>query len=221
LRKLALLAKALLGLSILAFSAKADPIPLPPELKAFLMRPDQQQGFIALMGQQWRAVMPNCASPQVKNTNVFISSPPTFDQAGAPTSGAWHVVSQVEGCSEVRVINIFYLFTKDGEMKRIAALPGTTIADLALQRDSLVYAAMGMGKISPKDCKDTKFTNTRFVGFGAVNPQAAPGRNNRAWTEEWTVQCCNVTGVVTMHFTPDATGTNISSFLNETRQVDP
>jgi hypothetical protein len=221
LRKPALLAIALLGLSSFAISVTADPIPLPPELKAFLLRPDQQQSFIGLMTQQWRGIMPNCASTQVKSANVFINSPPTFDQTGAPTSGAWHAVGQVEGCGETRVINIFYLFTKDGEMKRIAALPGTTIADLALQRDSLVYAAMGMAKIAPRDCKDTKFVNTRFVGFGAENPQAAQGRNNRAWTEEWTVRSCGVTGIVTMHFTPDATGTNINSSLNETRQVNP
>jgi hypothetical protein len=217
--------KLALGLTALLVAAcrlaQAQSIPMPPELKAFLTRPDQQTDLFNLMGQQWHAIVPNCASPQVKSSGVLISGPPAFGHDGAPTSGAWHVVSQVEGCGETRIINVFYLFTKDGEMKKIAALPGTTAADLALQRDSLMYAGMGMAKIAPKDCKDTKFVNTRFLGFGAENPQAAQGREKRGWTEEWTVRSCGVTGIVTMHFTPDATGTNITSSSNETRQIDP
>lgn len=214
---------ALLFLAFLAacHSAEAQLIPLPPELKAFLMRPEQQQGFIGSMARQWHTIIPNCASPQVKSTNVFIDSSPTFDQAGVPTSGAWHVASQVEGCGEIRTITVFYFFAKDGEMKRITGLPGTTIADSTLQRDALPYAIMSMAGIAPKNCNSTLFTNTRFVGFEQTSPQATPGPIKRAWTEEWTVWSCGVTGIVAVHFTPDATGTGITSIMNETRRVNP
>jgi hypothetical protein len=185
------------------------------------MRPEQQQGFVGSMAHQWHFIIANCASPQVKSTNVFIDSPPTFDQAGVPTSGAWHVVSQVEGCGEARIMTVFYFFPKGGEMKRITGLPGTTIADLTLQRDALPYAIVGMAGLAPKDCKSTLFTNTRFVGFGQTIAQSIPGPIKRDWTEEWTVWSCGVTGIVTMRFTPDATGTGIRSVINETRSVNP
>jgi hypothetical protein len=107
-------------------------------------------------------------------------------------------------------------------MRRIALLPGTTIADARLQQDALIYAVMGMQNLMPSlDCKDIQYTNTSFVAFGEANPQVPPGRENRSWTEEWTMRACGVTGIVTMHFLPDATGTTISSGVGEARRVNP
>ena len=204
-----------------ALSAKADPIPMSPELKAFLDRPEQQQALASMMRQQWRMAGENCSSPKLQGLLVLVETAPTFDSNGEPTSGEWRVVSHIEGCGEKRVFNLEYLFTPDGQMKRIALLPGTTAANLKLQHDALTYAAMGMAKIAPKECKDMKCTDTKFIGFDDTNSPAPSGK--RPWTEEWTVRACGVTGIVTMHFTPDAnaTGVHILTELNKTRQVTP
>jgi hypothetical protein len=205
------------------FSAKADPIPMSPELKAFLMQPEEQKAFGSMVGAQWRALIENCPSPpQLKQTNVIISKEPAFDQNGTPTSGQWRIVGRLEGCDQTRLLNILYLFAEDGQMKRVAMLPGTSAADPLLQHDALMYANLGMANLMPsKDCKDIQYTDTKFIGFGEVSPQAMPGRDNRSWTEEWTVRTCGVTGIVTMNFIPDATGTTITSEPAKTRQLSP
>jgi hypothetical protein len=203
----------------LVLSAKADPIPMSPELKAFLMRPDQQQAVIGMMGQQWRTIFENCPSPKLQGMNVLITTPPKLDSSGTPVSGEWRMVGRVDGCGETRILNVEYLFTPDGQMKRLALLPGTTVANLRLQHDALIYAGAGMAKLTPKDCKDIKDIDTKFIAFDDTS--TANGVSGHPWKEEWTVRACGVTGIVTMHFAPDATGTNIHASLNETRPVNP
>lgn len=199
--------------------AAADPIPMSPELSAFMVRPEQQQAVVGLMGQQWRAAHADCPSPKLLGMNVVITAAPNFDAGGAPVSGQWRTVGRIEGCGATHIFNVEYLFGADGQMKRVALLPGSTLADMRLQRDALMYASMGMAKKAPKDCKDVQYLDTKFVRFTDENPSANAGR--RPWIEDWTVRACGVMGIVIMHFTPDATGTNIMSSLNETRDVTP
>jgi hypothetical protein len=103
------------------------------------------------MGQQWRLMFENCAPPKLKGMNVMVIAAPKFDYSGSPTSGEWRMVGRVKGCGETRILNVEYLFAPDGQMKTIALLLGTTIADLRLQRDALIYAATGMTRLAPKD----------------------------------------------------------------------
>jgi hypothetical protein len=208
-------------LLVAALPAKADPvIPLSPELKAFLLRPEQQQGVVNLMFAQWNALVGDCPSPSAKlvRSNVLTEKPPSFDASGTPTAGEWRVVGRIEGCGVARTFNILYAFTKDGAMKRLALLPGSTAANPVLQHDGLMYAAMGMANLAPKGCKDIKYTDTRFLGFDDGN---TADTRPRPWTEEWTVRACGVSGVVTMHFAPNATNnvTDIVTDLSKTRRV--
>jgi len=196
--------------------AQAQPISLSPELKAFLGRPEEQQAVVNMMARQWHQIVENCPSPTFqKGGMVSTAIPPTFDSSGTPISGRWRVVDRAEGCGESRTLSMEYYFATDGQMRRTGTLPGTTIADLSLQRDALRYATLGMVKLISSDCKDVMYTDTKFIGF----VDAAPVGGRRPWTEEWTVRACGVTGIVTMHFTPDATGTGIRTSPNETRQV--
>ena len=203
----------------LVLSAKADPIPISPELQAFLMRPEQKQAVTGMMGQQWRTIFENCTSAKLQGMNVLITTPPTFDSSGTPVSGEWRMLGRVEGCGETRILNVEYLFTQDGQMKRLALLPGTTSADLRLEHDALLFAAAGMAKLAPKDCKDIKYIDTKFIGFEDSGPTTGAAR--RPWKEEWTVRACGTTGIVTMHFAPDPTGTGIRAASNETRLANP
>lgn len=211
----------LTGLTGFGLAAQAQPIAMSPELKAFLTRPDQQQAYNSMMAEQWRLAVENCPSPAMRGLNVVISVAPKFDASGAPVSGQWRVVGQIEGCGKTRTMSILYVFNPDGRMARVGLLPGTTTADLRLQRDAMMYAGLGMVAIAPKDCKDVKVADTKFVAFDGAAPPAPADFGKRSWIEEWTVRSCGVSGVVTMHFVPDATGTNISAQLNKARKVEP
>jgi len=90
-------------------------------------------------------------------------------------------------------------------------LPGTSIADPILQRDAVPYAMTGMAAIAPKDCKESPAINTKFKSWDSGELPDAKGPGRRPWKEEWTVRLCGVSGVVPIHFVPDATGTTIRS----------
>jgi hypothetical protein len=208
-------ASLLLGLTP---SALADPIPLPPELKAFLERPDQKQAVNYYITRQWQAAVSGCATPKMTALNAIVESPPAYDSGGAPISGQWRLIGRVEGCGQNRLLNIEYLFGPDGKMRMIGMVPGTSTADLRLQRDAAMYASIGMAKLKPRDCKETNYSDTGFIKYEDATPNSNGGR---PWAEEWRVQTCDVTGIVTLHFTPGAAGTLIRVEVNETRQVNP
>ena len=190
-------------------TASAQPIPMPPELAKFMTTPDEERTVKATALREWNLIVPGCGSPRLQGANVVVHVLPKFDTAGKPVSGRWQVVTRLEGCGQSRTFNLFYGFGPDGQMVRTGSLPGTTVADLRLQRDGLTYAGMGMAKLAPSGCKDFKILDTAFEALGS-------GQQARPWTEKWTVRACGVDGIVRMHFRPDATGTSISVSLDET-----
>lgn len=210
-----------IALSAGVSAALAQGPPMSPELKAFLTRPEEQQQYGGMMSDIWRAVIENCPSPQIRGMNVLIDTPPSFNSAGMPVSGGWRVVGQFEGCGKSRTMNVYYLFGADGRMRRVGMLPGSSVADVRLQRDAVTHATMGMAKLAPKDCKDYRYTDTRFLRFEGATPPTPADIGKRGWIEEWTVRACGVTGIVTMNFRPDATGTGISVELDKTRRTEP
>ena len=205
-------------LAMLVPAAGAQSIPMPPELKAYVMRPDQQKAVLNAMFSYWHALVPECSTPQFKQMNVIVISQPVFDATGNPTSGSWRMAGHIEGCGEDKIMNVLYWFGADGKMKMTQMLPGTTIADLLLEKDAIFYARTGMMGLAPKDCKEARILDTKFIRFDGTSPQTMPGRDNRTWSEEWTVRTCSVTGVVPMHFIPDATGTTIHSEIVKAAQ---
>jgi hypothetical protein len=217
----AALAIATFASSVQAQRVPPQPIQMSPELKAFMSRAEEQKIYNPVLAREWRYAVDDCPSPTLRGLNVVITVSPTFDAGGAPVSGEWRLVGQFEGCGKSRFVSVVYGFGPDGKMVRAALLPGTTAADPRLQLDSVTYAALGMSKLAPKDCKDTRISDTKFVAFEGGTAPAAGTPNKRAWTEEWTVRSCGVTGLVTMHFRPDTKGTQISANLNETRKLDP
>jgi hypothetical protein len=175
------------------------------------MRPEQQKTINESSLKAWSQQLPNCAAPQMKQRNVLIDQEPNFDAQGNPISGQWRVLTWIEGCGEERIVNLQYWFPPDGKLATTLLLPGTTIASLTLQRDAIFYAKLGMAVIAPRDCKEAPVINTQFKGWDSGELPDAKGAVRRPWTEEWTVRLCGVTGVVPMHFVPDATGTTIQS----------
>ncbi len=195
-------------------SAAAQPpaqLPLSPELKAFLMHPEQQKAINESSAKAWFRQVPGCAEPKTTQRNVLIEEASNFDAQGNPLSGRWRIITHIEGCGEARIINLQYWFPPNGKLAASLLLPGTSIASLLLQKDAVFYAMQAMVNLAPKDCKEAPVINTQFKGWESEALPEAKGAVRRPWMEEWTVRLCGVTGIVPMHFIPDATGTTIHS----------
>jgi hypothetical protein len=182
------------------------------------MRSEEQKAVMGGMQEQWHAVAPECATPQLKNMSIRVIQAPVFDVAGNPTRGAWMMVGEFDGCGQTRVLNLRYGFGSEGKLIRIPMLPGTTRADPLLQRDALFHARMAMAGLAPKDCKEIAVIDTKFLRYGDELPNARPGFETHVWYEEWQVKECGVVGTVPISFIPDATGTTISAEMAKPKQ---
>ena len=202
------------GLGVLGTASAQQPIPMSPELAKFMSTPEEQQMVHDYGLHDWQEIVLGCATPRLANAQVVVHEAPNFDAAGRPVSGRWQVISHVQGCGETRAFNLNYIVGPNG-LTRVGTLPGTTIADPWLQHDALTYAQMAMVNLTPAGCDEHLFVDTAFEGLktGRAGPHAAP------WTEKWTIRACGVEAVVRMHFTPDATGTQITAKTSETVRI--
>lgn len=202
------------SLWLLGTASGQQPIPMSPELAKFMATPEEERMVKAYGLNDWKTIVPNCATPSLAGANVVVHVPPRFDASGRPLSGRWQVVSRLQGCGETRTFNLMYSVGPNG-LTRLGTLPGTTAADPVLQKDGLMYAQMAMAGSAPADCKKYLYLDTAFEAF---ETNLVSGRG-RPWTEKWTVRACGVDAVVRMHFTPDATGTQITASTRETVRV--
>lgn len=184
--------------------------------------------FRAQLAKAWAnvpaAILPACPSLSRGEARAAPRQNVTFDAAGQPVSGSWWAHLPVSGCGAARIINILFLAGRAG-VRSMVALPGTTRADIALQRDALTYAFIGAGTRAG-DCKDMLVTDTAFDGF-APSPGAGRGAGDgpwqetwrETWRETWTVAACGHTFAVPLEFVPDATGTTINQRPAEIREM--
>lgn len=141
--------------------------------------------------------------------NVLTIAPVQFDGQRFTPGGAWKETVQANSCGKVRLHNVHTFVRPDGNLQRSPMLPGSTIADILLQRDAagLVYVNIAT---RAGDCPRTQhfIEDTRFVGWASkAIPGAKAGPNARAWEEEWIASACGKPMVLSVRFTPDATGT--------------
>jgi hypothetical protein len=71
-----------------------------------------------------------------------------------------------------------------------------------------------MGEM-PAGCEQGGIIDTAFVAVDGQAPgvKPPPGPMLKPWTETWTLQACSKRALVTMHFTPSASGTEIQATL--------
>lgn len=190
-----------------------------PQFVDYVKSNDHHNAVLARMKAQWERSV-RCSNFAIEGYQLMLVAPVEFDSAGQPTKGAWREIAKVSGCGTKRQITVHTVVLPDRSIRRIAAVPGTALADLQLQRDTLMYVAMASSTIIPKDCKDTEISNTEFLGFdGDPMPNARPGMEARSWAEDWTILGCGTGAVVKVHYIPDATGTAINTKGNETRRI--
>ena len=201
-----------LGLAASPALAATPPAPaVPPALLPLLARQDH----VTALQRAARAVdppgAPACASASYTTTGeIGILAPLQTDAGGTVTGGAIKEAIRATGCGADRLLNALTVIEPDGSLHTEALLPGTTITDPQLQGDSVPYAAGAMGQM-PAGCEQGGVVNTRFVGVDGETPgtRPTPGSPPRPWTEVWTLQACAKRADITIHFTPDQTGTEI------------
>jgi hypothetical protein len=186
-------------------------------IQAFLARPDQMKLQSPLLSRAWGSSAGACEAIQVSKEVLIFLGPITFDDQGTPLSGSWKHTLTATGCGVSRTLNLFYIADGAGKVNRFPGAPGSTRADPVLQRDSIRYLLAGASAQVPKDCKQIQLIDTEYLG-----PEAdpLPGVKDSPWHEYWTVRGCGVSARVTMHFSPDATGTAINVKPEETKRVE-
>ncbi len=184
---------------------------LPPALLPLLTTPDHRAALLRAAHAVDPPGTPACPDANYVTTgDVGILVPPKVDASGKPTEGVWKESIRVDGCGPERILNAMTQVQSNGTLQTSPLLPGTTIADPQLQRDSVQYAAAGMGSM-PSGCNQGGVVNTQFVGVDGQPPGTPQPANAAAkpWTEIWTLEACGKRAEVRMSFTPDATGTAI------------
>lgn len=184
-------------------------------------QPQNVNAAMSLVLQQMKGLQDECPNRAFKKHLATVILPPTFNEHGLPVQGIWRESFIGEGCGSSRAYNIVTAVNKEGTVKRIPTLPGSTIADILLQKDGMLYAFTGatlalqaMGK--PKCNEPGTITNTEFLKYeGDEATDAMPGRERRPWVEEWTVLECGTSLTIPIHFKPDATGTGITTKSEE------
>ena len=197
-----------------------DAVPVPPPLLEFVKRPVQHDAVIDSMSRAWSQIVGACDSVSIADTRITLAGPITFKTDGTPAAGQWMESTEVSGCGTKRRLNVLTVVAPDGRLMHVATLPGDTIADPTLQRDSLYSVLAAAAPVVPEDCADTHLTDTKFVGFdGPPAKDTATGRPARPWHEQWTVVGCGKAALVTLHYAPDGDRMSIRAVPNETKSI--
>lgn len=155
------------------------------------------------------------ASFNLLNTVVIYKAVQT-DGAGGISAGAWKQTVSEEGCGKRKLLNVFVSADPDtSTLKAFPLLPGTTHADVILQRDAIKYAVTAAGG-PEKSCDIGYVSDTKFL---RTTGTATVGAHNPPWDELWTLVTCTKQAQVIMHFIPDKTGTTIATDQSETTLV--
>jgi hypothetical protein len=156
------------------------------------------------------AVFQQCPALVSNASQVTVLQPVAFAADGVPTGGRWKQSFPVSGCGNDTILNLYFTATADEKINTMVGHPGTTRADLTLQRDAILFATIGAGR-SIKDCKSFVVRDTKFEGYGLANPATPdPGPGPlRPWWESWTLAGCGQSVIVPLDFEPDGHGTRI------------
>jgi len=155
-------------------------------------------------------VFQRCPSLVSNGSTVTQIIPVTFGADGFPNSGLWHQRFPVSGCGNDTTLNLFFSVTPAEVVNAVIGAPGSTHADLVLERDALTYAKIGA--LTGALCKSAEIKDTKFENYGVRNPPIAdpgPGSHLRPWWEIWTMVGCGDTIEVPLDFVPQLRGTQI------------
>jgi len=159
-----------------------------------------------------QVVFKRCPAFVSNGSQITILTPVSYAASGFPIAGSWKHRFPVSGCGNDTIWTLYATAEADEKVNIVIAAPGTTAADLTLQRDAYRYATLQAGLIA-NDCKSSFLVmNTKFEGFGLASPKMndpGEGQPHRPWRETWTMIGCSRQIDVPLNFIPDDKGTQI------------
>ncbi|WP_189046410.1 hypothetical protein [Aliidongia dinghuensis] len=197
--RIALLLAGLLLLDQVAFADDA----VDPRFVAFIKSDAHRAAVLKVAAAQAQGLPAPCAAARYRPAgDVDLYRPPQFDGGGRIIHGLWREQVLAEGCGTMELLNIFSLATASGEPELLGGLPGTTRADLVIQKQALPLAAKGLPPEAAQ-CRDVHVVDT-------VLAPDAPADRHMPWHETWTVLACDKAYPVPLNFTPSSDGATIA-----------
>ncbi len=185
------------------------------KFQAFVRNSDAHEALISkALAAVPATVFRRCPNLVSQGSKVTMLKPVSFGPNGLPSTGAWQEAFPVAGCGNDTILNFFFSASKDEKINTFIGLPGATIADPVLQKDAMAEALTAAIRPETKDCKSVDVTNTEYLRETGA---AVEGSKGPGWDELWTFGACAIKVQVTVHFTPDPTGTSISASSSETK----
>jgi hypothetical protein len=187
-----------------------------PSLATLVQQSAWQDAVVAAARAQMKQLPENCAAAKFTPTGkLVLYAPAEFQANGSLSAGVWSERVDVTGCAAPIQLNILTVLQPGSGPSRIPTMPGDTHADPATQKNALEYAQAVairfMGATQP-GCKQQVFTNTQFDGFtGLPIAEIQDGRPNRAWRERWFLFACGTTYSITLTFTPNDKGLQLTA----------
>jgi hypothetical protein len=157
------------------------------------------------------AVFQRCPALVSEESRVTVLKAISFGADGWPNAGSWKQQFPVKGCGNDTLLNIYVSAGADEKLNTVVGIPGSTRADLTLQRDAVLYANTWASLVA-KGCKSFDVTDTKFEGFGLSKPAATdsgPDNQFHPWHETWTLKGCGTPVDIPIDFVPDAKGTQV------------
>lgn len=164
---------------------------------------------------------PGCASRKIASTEVTIP----FAPGSQGSSGQWTERWTVDRCGRQVPYLVNYMRAPDGHLGvnilRLegldgAVIPGDTLADRALQRDTfLLIAQKDLSALEGGPCRTRKVTNTEVV-LPLDGAQVEEGRPVAGhWTERWTLDRCGAPVRYIINFVTTRGGTTFTTQIEK------
>ncbi len=184
-----------------------------PSLTSLVQQSAWQDAVIAAARTQFKQLPESCAAATFKPTGeLTVYAPAQFDAKGELASGIWSEKVMESGCGPApRQLNILTLLQPGSPPARIPTMPGSTHADPTTQRNALQYAQAVAMRGSPPGCKQEVFTDTQFDGYTGLPNADITNRDSRAWREYWLLSACGTDYVISLTFTPNEKGIQLTA----------
>ena len=164
---------------------------------------------------------PRCGSRKIASTEVTIP----FAQGSQGASGQWTERWTVDRCGREVPYLVNYMRAPDGHLGvnilRMdgldrAVLPGDTLVDRVLQRDTfLLIAQKDLSALEGGPCRTRQVTNTEVV-LPLQEARVEGGRPVAGhWTERWTLDRCGTPVRYIIDFVTNPNGTTFTTQLEK------
>jgi hypothetical protein len=118
-------------------------------LAAVLSDPTEQQHVIGVAGRSTVILQNPCPTAQYAlEKKISFYKQPSFDSSGKLVDGAWKQVVDEEGCGVRRILNVLVFAQGPNNVSVVPLLPGTTRADVILQKDAVKFAVQAATTVS-------------------------------------------------------------------------